>query len=173
MAVLDLRFYGDPVLHRRAQPVPRVDAGTGALIRDLFETMDAQDGVGLAAPQVGCSVRVIVVDLSAFGVTGSRRAYINPVLSEPAGRQTVREGCLSVPGVEADVTRARRVRLRALDETGRAVEFVADGWLARALQHEIDHLDGVLFVDRIGPLRRALLKPKLTRLARRSKAVRA
>jgi peptide deformylase len=173
MPVLELRICGDPALRRRAQPVARVDAETRALIRDLFETMDAQQGVGLAAPQVGRPVRVIVVDLSSMGLTGSRRAFVNPSLSEPSGRWTVREGCLSVPGVEADVSRPRRVRLHALDEAGRPVDIAAEGWLARALQHEIDHLDGVLFVDRIGPLRRALLKPKLERLMRRAQRGRA
>lgn len=167
MPVLRLRLFGDPVLRRRAEPVRGVDADTEALIRDLFETMDAHDGVGLAAPQVGSAKRVIVVDLSSVGRPEWRRAFVNPSLSDPRGRVRAREGCLSIPGVEADLRRAGAVRLRALDADGNPVDLTAEGWVARVLQHEVDHLDGVLFVDRLPGWRRAMLRGRLLRLTRR------
>ena len=169
MPVHRLRLYGDPVLRRRAEPVPAVDAEIAALVRDLFETMDAHEGVGLAAPQIGSSARVIVVDLASVGRPEWRRAFVNPVLSPSHGRAHAREGCLSIPGVEAGVSRAHGVRLRALDAEGRPVDLVAEGWAARVLQHEVDHLDGVLFIDRLSGWRRALLRGKLDRIARRTR----
>jgi peptide deformylase len=169
MPVHRLRLYGDPVLRRRAEPAPVVGADVAALVRDLFETMDAHEGVGLAAPQIGNPARVIVVDLSSIGRPEWRRAFVNPVLSVMHGRVRAREGCLSIPGVEAEVSRAESLRLKALDHEGKPVDLLAEGWAARVLQHEVDHLDGILFVDRLSGWRRALLRGKLDRIERRAR----
>jgi len=126
-----------------------MDQKVRELVRDLFETMYAASGVGLAAPQVGAGKRVIVVDVSPVEKETSPLALINPVIAERQGSVEGMEGCLSVPGVEGMVPRAEFVLVRALNEEGRPVQIRASALLARALQHEIDHLDGVLFIDRI------------------------
>ena len=166
MAVRPVRLYGDPVLRQKARPVDEIDDAIRALVDDLRETMRAYSGVGLAATQIGVLQRVLVVDVPVDDQTRARYALINPVLDQRAGTETGEEGCLSIPGVYEDVRRARQVRVRALDEHGRPVEMVAEGYLARALQHEVDHLDGVLFVDRLSPLKRQFLRPALESLAR-------
>jgi peptide deformylase len=140
-----------------------------ALIADLFETMEAENGIGLAAPQVGHAVRIVVMDLDSMGISGTRRALINPVIVDRHGRERGREGCLSVPGIEGEVTRARGIEVAAEDERGRAVRVALEGIAARVIQHEMDHLDGVLFVDRLSPWAKAVAAPKLAALARRTR----
>lgn len=144
MAVLPIRIYPDPVLREPAEPVDVVDDAVRKLVRDMIETMHAAPGIGLAAPQVGVQRRVLVYDLGE----GSA-ALVNPEVIHTEGEETEEEGCLSIPGLAFPVTRAAVVRIRALDEHGEPVELEADDLEARVLQHEIDHLDGVLYVDRL------------------------
>jgi peptide deformylase len=160
-----LRYYGDPVLRAKAQPVSAFTPELRDLIDGMFECMYREEGIGLAAPQVGEGVRVFVLDVPAEDDDAPRvkRAFVNPVLVEKAGRVTAEEGCLSIPGIRADVKRAARVAVLALDETGLPFRLEAEGLLARAIQHETDHLDGILFVDRLSAIQRKLLEGKLKR----------
>lgn len=166
MAVRPVRLYGDPVLRRKALAVAEVDDTVRELIADMRETMHAYNGVGLAANQVGVLQRVLVVDIPVDEGTRARYALINPELDQRTGAESGEEGCLSIPGLYEEVRRAQRVRVRGLDEHGRPLEFVAEGYLARALQHEVDHLDGVLFVDRLSLLKRRFLREQLEAIAR-------
>jgi peptide deformylase len=142
-------IYPDPFLMKKASPVSRVDDTIRELIRDLFETMRSASGVGLAATQIGAGKRVIVVDISHVEKEAAPLALVNPEIVESKGLEEGTEGCLSIPGVEGVVPRAESVLVKALDAQGRPVQIPAGGLLARALQHEIDHLDGILFIDRI------------------------
>lgn len=166
MPLRPVRIYGDPVLRAKAHEVRDFDDSLRALVADLFDTMAAYNGVGLAANQVGVAQRVFVVDVPREDGTHDRFAVVNPVLDHRAGKEKAEEGCLSMPGILADVDRARQLRLRAFDEHGRPFERVVEGYLARAIQHETDHLDGVLFTDRLGPLKRQFLRRDLDALAR-------
>ena len=166
MAVRPVRMYGDPVLRQKARDVAEVDETVRELIADMRETMHAYNGVGLAANQIGVLQRVLVVDVPVGDERRERHALVNPVLDQRSGAENEEEGCLSIPGVYEDVKRAQTVRVRALDEHGKPVEIVADGYFARALQHEVDHLDGVLFVDRLSLLKRQFLRHQLDALAR-------
>ena len=141
--------YPDPFLSTKAAPVAKVDDSVRELVRDMFETMYAANGIGLAATQVGVGKRVIVVDISPVEEESAPLALVNPQIVERKGCVQGPEGCLSVPGVEGEVARAETILVRGLDEKGAPVTLPAGGLLARALQHEIDHLDGILFVDRM------------------------
>ncbi len=141
--------YPDPFLSTKAAPVSRMDDDVRKLIDDMFETMYAASGVGLAAPQVGVGRRVIVVDVSPVEKDVPPMALVNPEILSRRGMTEASEGCLSVPGVEGLVARPESVTVKGLNELGDPVKFEAGGLLARALQHEIDHLDGVLFIDRL------------------------
>lgn len=152
MAVLDLHLLGSPVLRQRSEEVAEVDAEVRQFVDDLFETMDAAKGVGLAANQVGVARRVAVV-----GVEEHRLVLINPVIENPEGKDKAEEGCLSIPDAYGDVSRPAKIVLRALGRDGKPFRLEAEGLLARAIQHEIDHLDGILFIDHLGPLKRQLL----------------
>jgi peptide deformylase len=152
VALLPLHLLGSPVLRQRSDEVAQVDDETRRLVADMFETMDAAQGVGLAANQIGVARRVAVIDAD-----GRRFAMINPVVVEAAGRATAEEGCLSIPDVFADVTRPERVVLEATDEQGQPYRLEAAGLTARAIQHEIDHLDGILFLDHLGPIKRKMI----------------
>lgn len=143
MAVLPIRSNPDPVLRRRAQPVEKVTKRIVKLAHDMLETMYRAQGVGLAAPQVGISQRLIVVDVGEGPLI-----LINPELVAQRGSATDVEGCLSIPGVTGYVTRAEQVVVRGLDLKGHTLEVKGSDLLARALQHELDHLDGILFVDK-------------------------
>ena len=145
----DILVYPDPFLARKAVPVAAVDGRIHALVRDLFETMYAAEGIGLAAPQVGVGKRVIVIDVSPVDETIAPVAVVNPEIVMQEGSVTAVEGCLSVPGVQGEVCRAETVEVRGMDEQGKPLRILAVGILSRALQHEIDHLDGVLFIDRL------------------------
>jgi peptide deformylase len=140
------------VLRQRSAEVAGVDDETRRLIDDMFETMDAAKGVGLAANQVGVARRVAVIDAE-----GQRFAMVNPVIVAAEGRETGEEGCLSIPDIFGDVTRPARVTLEALDRDGHPFRLEAEALAARAIQHEVDHLDGILFLDHLGPLRRKML----------------
>ncbi len=165
MAIREIRIIGDPVLTRKAEPVDTVDEEIVRLARDMVETVHAAPGVGLAAPQVGVGKRVIVVDLSVGEDKGQLHVLINPEITEKEGEAVCEEGCLSVPDVRERVVRPYRVKVRGLDLEGRRVEAEGEDILARALCHEIDHLDGILFVDKLSPLKRALIKKKFRKSA--------
>jgi peptide deformylase len=156
MSVRDLRYMGDAVLRQEASPIGALTEEVRRLIEDMFDTMYAEDGVGLAAPQVGVSLRVIVVDTRDPEVAPF--ALVNPEIVE-ASDDTERgeEGCLSIPGLKEMVERSYAVRVEGLSRDGERVVIEAEGFLARVLQHEVDHLDGILFVDRVSPLKRKLL----------------
>jgi peptide deformylase len=147
-----IHVLGSPVLRERAAEVPAVDDEVRALLADLWDTMRTADGVGLAANQVGVARRVAVVS-----VDGQDFALVNPVVVEHGGKAKQEEGCLSIPELYADVARPERVVVEAADETGAVRRIEGTGLLARAMQHEIDHLDGILFLDRVGPLKRRRL----------------
>lgn len=149
MAVLDIRVLGDPILRERTQPLASVSDGTRALIADMLETMYAAEGIGLAAPQVGRSERVFVAD-----VDGTPLALVNPEVIEREGSERAEEGCLSIPEIFGDVDRSERIVVRALDQDGQPMELQAEGLLARCILHELDHLDGKLFIDYMSLLKR-------------------
>lgn len=166
MTLRRVRYYGDPALRKRALEVAEFDASLLALVEDMRETMIAYNGVGLAANQVGVLQRVLVVDVPPEDGPRVRYALVNPVIDRRAGSAKNEEGCLSIPGIYEEVPRAQKIRVRAKDERGAPVEFVAEDYLARAIQHEVDHLDGVLFVDRLSLLKRQFLRRSLEALAR-------
>lgn len=154
MAVLRVRKYGDPALRRRASEVGEITPEIRKLVDDMVETMYDEVGIGLAAPQVGVSLRLIVI---ADDASRQVRALVNPVIVDRDGERTAEEGCLSIPGIFAPVSRAVRVRVEARDLDGAPVMLEGRELLARVFQHEIDHLDGVLFVDHLSPMKRQLL----------------
>lgn len=159
MALLSILEYPDPRLKKVAAPVALVTPEIRTLVADLAETMYSAPGVGLAATQVNVHKQVLVLDVSEH--RDELRVFINPVLLEAFGEAEAEEGCLSVPGYYDKVTRAERVRVRALDEHGESFEVDADGLLGVCLQHEMDHLRGKVFVDYLSPLKRARLAAKL------------
>jgi peptide deformylase len=159
--------YPAPVLHQKAAEVPAVTPEIGALIDDLVQTMHGASGVGLAAPQVGLSERLFVIDLSVGKVPSDLIVLINPTFVRRDGMQLEEEGCLSVPGFHATVARPLHVVVRGLDRQGQERTIEAHGLLARALQHEMDHLDGILFIDRLKPVQRRLILRRIERLRQR------
>ncbi|HSM04788.1 MAG TPA: peptide deformylase [Longimicrobiales bacterium] len=166
MAIRQIVLMGDPVLREEAEPVEAFDDELEALVEDMFETMYHADGVGLAAPQVGISRRVLVVDVRDEDEPARGRwALVNPEVawaSKEVDKGT--EGCLSIPGLEELVSRPASVEIRGFDPSGAEVTVPAEGLLARALQHEIDHLDGILFLDRVSALKRRMLLKKWKKL---------
>lgn len=169
MTVRQVLTYPDPFLRQPTQPVATVTEDTRRLIEDMIETMYAEPGVGLAAIQIGVDQSVIVYDVSPPEGERQAQALINPEILEQSGSQlSENEGCLSVPDFRADVQRAARVRVKGLDREGRPVEFAAEGFLAIVLQHEIDHLRGILFIDRISSLKRELYKRRVKKQMKHS-----
>ncbi|HUF74168.1 MAG TPA: peptide deformylase [Gammaproteobacteria bacterium] len=165
MAKLPILEYPDPRLRIRAEPVTKVDEEIRQLLDDLLETMYAASGVGLAATQVDRHVRVLAVDVSE--ARNEPYCLINPEIVETSGQAVSDEGCLSVPEYYDAVERAERIRVRALDRAGKRMEFEAEGLLAICLQHEIDHLDGKLFVDYLSEMKRQRLRKKYLKRSRR------
>ena len=171
MPVRSIRLYGDPVLRHRAEEVSQCDDRLHRLVRDMIATMGNAAGLGLAAPQVGVSQRVFVVDVSPMGeeagkVPDQPMVFINPIL-EQFSEETVelQEGCLSIPDIQEDIVRPAGVRVVYRDLQGDACILDAVGILARVIQHEFDHLNGVLLIDHLGPFRRGLLHRKLAEIA--------
>jgi peptide deformylase len=157
MAVLSVRRYGDPILRQKADPVAEITPEVQRIIADMVETMYHQVGIGLAAPQVGVSIRLILVDDGSRGP----RALINPTIVERGGSIRGEEGCLSIPGIFGEVERSEWVRVEAKDAEGHPLAFETRGLQARVIQHEMDHLDGVLFIDRLPPVTRDRIKKKI------------
>lgn len=164
MTIRKILHYPDPRLRRQALPVDTVDDETRTLIDDMAETMYQAPGMGLAAPQIDVSKRILVIDISE--ARNDLRVFVNPELLTQEGEQTMEEGCLSVPGVYEEVTRAEKVTVRALGRDGKPFELEADGLLATCVQHEIDHLDGKLFVDYLSRLKQQRVRKKLAKQQR-------
>ena len=158
--------YGAPELQRESQPVEQIDDDLRQLATDMLETMYAAPGIGLAAPQIGLNIRLTVVDIMGGTEEGHQLVLVNPEVHDPVGTQRGEEGCLSIPGMTAMVDRPLQVRVTATDLEGQPVEMVADELLARVLCHEVDHLDGVLYIDRLSVIKRDLIKRKIRRLIR-------
>ncbi len=164
MALLQILRYPDPRLHQKAAPIKDVDASIHQLAADMAETMYAAPGIGLAAPQVNQHVRLIVIDISED--RSQLQTFINPELLEVSGEIEGEEGCLSVPGIYDTVKRASHIKVRALGVDGKSFEMEADELLAVCIQHEIDHLEGKVFVDYLSRLKRERIKSKLLKQAR-------
>ena len=158
MPVRTIIKYPDKILKEQTAPLINIDAETQGLIDDMIETMQGALGIGLAANQVGIPKRLCVIDLSTREENVPRIILINPVIVEKDGAIEAEEGCLSIPGYLSTVKRADKVYVKALDREGKGLEIEGAGMLARALQHEIDHLDGMLFIDRMNPIKREFFK---------------
>ncbi|WP_456441561.1 peptide deformylase [Caldithrix abyssi] len=152
-----IRYIGDPVLRKVAEPITEFDDKLKNFAEDLIDVMHVEDGIGLAAPQIGVSRQIIAVDASELEENEFPRVFVNPQILEASGEWVVEEGCLSIPGVREEVTRPETILLKFQDVEGESFTQEFSGWLSRILQHEIDHLNGILFVDRISPIRRNLL----------------
>lgn len=163
MAILEIRIYPDPILKEVSAPVTSFDANLHKLLDNMIDTMYQANGIGLAAPQIGVSQRIAVIDVSDD--RNERREFINPVISWRNGKVPSEEGCLSIPEYRDSLSRNAEVLVQAKDRHGKDFELRADGLLAICLQHEIDHLDGILFVDRLSRLKRELFKRWLKKRA--------
>jgi len=165
--VLEIKKYGDPVLETPCKPVTNFGSTElKKLVDDMFETMYANKGVGLAAPQVGILQQLTVIDTSAGEEPDAKLVLINPEIVELEGQQLGEEGCLSIPGFREDVRRAMSARVKAFDVNGKEFEVTGDELLARAFQHEIDHLHGILFLKHLSPLKRDLIRRKIGKLVK-------
>jgi peptide deformylase len=165
VAARPIVIYGDPVLREKAEPVGEVNQEIKDLVSDMVDTLKKAQGLGLAAPQIGVAKRIFIVDLSAIDITGSLTVFINPEILDTGDEQSdYEEGCLSFPGLYQKIARPATVKVRATDVDGNQFELEADGMLARAVLHEYDHLEGILFIDRMSPLTRTMLKGRLRKL---------
>jgi peptide deformylase len=162
MSILTILHFPDPRLRNKAEPVAEVDDSIRALIDDMFETMYQAPGIGLAAVQVNVLKRILVIDISED--KDQPLCLINPEIIESHGKEKMEEGCLSVPGIYENVIRAERIKVRSLDRHGETFEMEADGLLAVCIQHEMDHLDGKLFVDYLSEMKRQRIRKKLEKL---------
>ena len=166
MAIREICKYPDPVLRKKAVPVKVVDDDLRQLVDDMVETMYAEPGVGLAAPQIGVSLRLLVTDITVGERSDSLIVLVNPQIVSASGRVTEEEGCLSIPGIRAEIPRAESVEIRGWDLDQQEVSVKGSGYLARAFQHEMDHLDGILIWDRMSKLQREVLKNEWKRYQR-------
>ena len=164
--ILKIVKYPEPVLQQPGEPVTEFNDELRTLVADMFETTYASQGIGLAAPQVGVSKRVTVIDLSAGKDPAQKLVLINPEIVSSEGKQYEEEGCLSFPDIREKVVRASKIRIRAQDERGKWFEMDGEDLLSRCMQHEIDHLDGVLFIFRISALKRDFVLRKIRKLQR-------
>ena len=157
-------IYPHEILKTKAEPVKEIDARLQEIVDRMFETMYKAKGIGLAANQVGIPIRLLVMDVREEEGRPNRLVLVNPVIQDAEGGAVGEEGCLSVPGYTAPVKRAERILVEALDREGSPIRFEAEGLLARCIQHEIDHLDGICFVDRLGPVKRSLFRRKWAKM---------
>jgi peptide deformylase len=164
MAILEIRLYGDSVLRERALPVEKITDAERQLAQDMLETMYTYRGVGLAAPQVGISKRIIVIDVEPDDDSHKPTILINPTVVSQKGEVVLEEGCLSFPDIREEIKRPAEVVVEGLDETGQSVKIDATDLMARALLHEIEHLDGILLIDHFNRLKRKLLKNQLNKI---------
>jgi peptide deformylase len=168
MSIREIRTYPDPVLRNKTARVEKIDSSLERLIEDMVATMHAAPGVGLAANQVGVALQLAVIDLSSRENEDQRHpllVIINPEILSMEGSISEEEGCLSIPDYAEKVKRAARVKVRAQDRTGKVFEIEAEGLLAKALQHEIDHLNGLLFIDHLSPLKKNIFKRRYKKMA--------
>lgn len=165
MSDRQVRVYGDPVLRVKSKPVLEMDSSVEELVDEMFEALEEEGGIGLAAPQIGVPLRIIVVSLPAE-IGRTEVALINPEIKSAEGWQEFEEGCLSVPGIFDKVKRRARIKIEGLLPNGARFESEYEGFPATVFQHEIDHLDGVLFVDRLPRMKRRLLEKELSEIAR-------
>lgn len=167
--IYPIRAYGDPVLRVKCEEITEFGEDFQKLVQDMYATMDASDGVGLAAPQIGKPIRLFMIDSTLFDKEkkdGIRTAFVNPTIVDEAGEEwAFEEGCLSIPDVREDVSRKPTVTLKYQTITGEKKEETFDGMTARVIQHEYDHIEGVLFTDHISPFKRQLLKSKLAKIS--------
>jgi len=170
MALREIKKYPARVLKQKAVPVTQIDDDLQCLIDDMIETMHAAPGVGLAAPQVGVSKRVAVIDISLKEESVPILILINPEIVKREGEIEFEEGCLSIPEYTAKVTRSENLVISAIDRTGQKVEMETGGLLSIAVQHEIDHLDGILFIDRLSPIKREFFKKKYRKKQQKAEA---
>ncbi len=164
MAVLPIIKLGHPTLRKKAQPVTEFNEELKTLATNMVETMRFNEGIGLAANQVNVLQRIFVIDWQLIDEDKEARAYVNPEILEREGSEIAEEGCLSIPNVHADVPRALRIRVRYQDLEGNRVEETLEGLPARVFQHELDHLNGVLFIDLISPIQKKLIEPQLHKI---------
>ena len=176
--VLPIVAYGDPVLKREAEEIDENYEWLKELIANMFETMEAASGVGLAAPQIGLGIRLFIVDTTPFvdedeedeemkELIGFRRVFINPIILEEEGEQwNFNEGCLSIPGIREDVSRKPQITIEYFDENFELKEETYDGLRARVIQHEYDHVEGILFTDHLSPLRKQFLRKRLDNISK-------
>ena len=170
MAVRPIVIYGSPVLREVSEPIGDIDQNVKNLVADMIATLKDAHGLGLAAPQIGVSKRVFILDLSSVELTESVRVFINPEIIDKSGKTLMEEGCLSFPGLYEKIVRAENVTVRATDLDGNEFTLEASGMLARAILHEYDHLEGVLFIDHFSTFSRALHKGKLRKLKKMAAA---
>ena len=179
--ILPIVAYGDPILKKEAQEIDENYEGLQELIDNMFETMYEANGVGLAAPQIGKSIRLFIIDASPFaeededgnvdekgeGLDGFKKVFINPIIEEETGEDwSFKEGCLSIPKIREEVYRKEKINITYFDENWNFHEDEYDGYAARVIQHEYDHVDGILFTDHLSPLRKSLLKKRLTNISK-------
>jgi len=170
--ILPMYIFGQPVLRKKTEDIQPDYPELKELISNMFETLDHADGVGLAAPQVGLSISLVVIDLDVVSedlpeYKGFRKAFINPEITQFSEETTsMEEGCLSIPGIHESVKRAKKIHVKYLDEDFNQHEEDVDGFLARVMQHEFDHLDGKMFVDRLSPFRKQMIKSKLAAMVK-------
>jgi len=168
LSILPIRIYGDPILRSKAETVEKVDETILNLINDMLETLRSAKGLGLAAPQVGYSLALFVIDSIPLGLGSDPIVLLNPKIVTEEGEDIKEEGCLSLPGINEEVKRPARIVVEGLNREGKGVRMEKEGLLARVLHHEVDHLEGILLIDRISPLRRELLKGRLKELKKSS-----
>jgi peptide deformylase len=166
MAIRKIELYGSPVLREKARPIEKITPEVLALLDDMVDSMRYAQGAGIAANQVGVPLRALVIDLGAHGDKENLAFLINPEWVSQEGSAIMEEGCLSIPKIYEKVPRPERVKIRALDRQGNTFELEGEEFLCKALCHEVDHLDGILFLDRISPLKRDLVKRKIKKLIR-------
>ena len=170
--ILPIYIYGQPVLRKQAEDIDKDYEGLSARIENMFETMAESDGIGLAAPQIGKAIRLVVIDLDVLGedlpeYKGFKQVYINPYIIEyddNSKKESSEEGCLSLPGIHESVTRPTRIHVQYKDADFNDHDEWVEGYLARVMQHEFDHLDGTMFIDRLTPFRKQLIRNKLKAL---------
>lgn len=170
--ILPMYLYGQPVLRKVAAPIEKEYPELNTLIANMFETMYKSEGIGLAAPQIGLSIRVIVIDVTVLGeeypeLANSKKVLINPQILDMSGKDiSMEEGCLSLPGIHENVVRKETIHIHYFDENWQEHDENVTGYLARVMQHEYDHLEGHVFTDKISPIRRQLIKGKLANIAK-------
>ena len=168
MVVLPIKIYGDPVLRQRAGEIPKLDDSVVKLVSDMLETLKQENGLGLAANQVGVLKRVFVVNLSHVKEGEKPLAIINPVLVDKAGEIIGEEGCLSIPGIFEDVVRAKKVTFKGIDISGKEITIQAEDLLSRVIQHELDHLNGILFIDHLSKIKLEQIDSQLNKISEKA-----